>query len=71
MALDDAQRFVSRMKEDTQFRTKVQGLADSASLKGYLADWGFSFDMLDLVKAMAGCMEELDQMMHQMNPEGR
>jgi hypothetical protein len=66
MAFENAQRFVAKMKEDKDFRLKVQRFADCGSMPAYLESSELSFDLLDLVRAMAGCMEELDQMMLQM-----
>ncbi len=67
MAFEDAQRFVAKMKEDPDFRAQVQSFADSASMQACLENNGYSFDLRELVHAMAGCMEELNRMMHQMS----
>jgi len=36
MSLENAQQFVSRMKEDKQFRNKIQGITNNKKLKEYL-----------------------------------
>ncbi len=62
MSLASAQEFVSRMKEDKEFRSAVQEVADVAELNDYLRDQGFEFNQRELVGAMAACMTELDAM---------
>ena len=62
MSLDSAQQFVSRMKEDKEFRAAVGLTADTAALDAYLKNHGFEFNQRDLVGAMAACMAELDAM---------
>jgi predicted ribosomally synthesized peptide with nif11-like leader len=61
MSLENAQRFVSRMKEDKQFRNKIQGIADNKQLKEYLGKRGYKFDERELIGAMAACMAELEK----------
>lgn len=62
MSLESAEQFVSRMKEDKQFRTAVQKTADTLALNDYLRSQGFDFNQRELVGAMAACMAELDAM---------
>ena len=61
MSLENAQQFVSRMKEDKQFRNKVQNIADNKKLKEYLENQGYNFDERELIGAMAACMAELEK----------
>jgi predicted ribosomally synthesized peptide with nif11-like leader len=61
MSLENAQQFVSRMKEDKQFRNKVQNIADNKKLKEYLENQGYNFDERELISAMAACMAELEK----------
>jgi predicted ribosomally synthesized peptide with nif11-like leader len=68
MSLESAQQFVSKMKEDQDFRAKVQGFAEIESLKDFLKGQGYDFDERDLVGAMAACMAELNKMMACMTP---
>ncbi len=63
MSLESAQQFVSRMKEDQEFRAKAQSFADVASLKDFLQAQGYEFNERELVGAMAACMAELDKIM--------
>lgn len=62
MSLESAQHFVSRMKDDKEFRTAVQQTPDTVALKDYLRVQGFEFTQRELVGAMAACMAELDAM---------
>lgn len=62
MSLESAQQFVSKMKEDKQFRESVQQTADIVALNDYLTGQGFEFNQRELIGAMAACMAELDKM---------
>ncbi len=62
MSTESAQRFVSRMKEDKEFRITVQKTDDTAAFNAYLTSQGFDFNQRELVGAMAACMAELDAM---------
>ncbi|MCX5873348.1 MAG: Nif11-like leader peptide family natural product precursor [Deltaproteobacteria bacterium] len=62
MSLESAQKFVSKMKEDKEFRSTVQQAADTVALNDYLRGQGFEFNQRELVGAMASCMAELDKM---------
>lgn len=62
MSLESAQQFVSKMKEDKEFRTTVGQTADTVALNSYLRGQGFEFDQKELVGAMAVCMAELHEM---------
>ncbi len=55
-----ARQFVQKMREDQRFRVAVQGVTNKARLWEYLYTHGYAFDELDLVKAMAACMAELE-----------
>ena len=61
MSLENAQQFVSRMKEDKQFRNTVQSITDNNKLKEYLENQGYNFDERELIGAMAACMAELEK----------
>lgn len=58
MNIDDAQRFVQKMRDDIGFRRSVTRLGASSELWDFLKSSGFEFDPCDLVKAMAACMAE-------------
>jgi len=62
-----AQQFVSKMREDKEFRNIIQSIADNNVLKNYLREQGYEFEEADLMKAMAVCMTGLDQMMKEIN----
>jgi len=62
MSLKSAQQFVSRMKEDKEFRAAVGQTTDTVALNVYLIGQGFQFNQMELVEAMAACMAELDAM---------
>jgi predicted ribosomally synthesized peptide with nif11-like leader len=61
MSLENAQQFVSRMKEDKHFSNKVQSIADNKKLKEHLGKQGYKFDERELIGAMAVCMAELEK----------
>ena len=58
MNIDDARRFVQKMREDRAFRRSVTGFGASSELWAFLKRSGFEFGPCDLVKAMAACMVE-------------
>lgn len=62
MSLESAQQFVSRMREDKEFRATVGQTDDTRALNAYLKRHGFDFDQRELVEAMATCMAELEAM---------
>jgi len=71
MSFSSAQQFVARMKEDKEFRGKVQSLPNEEALKDFIKVQGYEFDQRALVGAMAACMAELDIMMESMNKLGK
>ena len=60
MSIDDAQRFVQQMRDDTEFRRSVTGFGASSELWAFLNRNGYEFGSCDLVKAMAACMAEME-----------
>lgn len=60
MNIDDAQRFVQQMREDTDFRRSVAGFGASSELWSFLKRNGYEFGPCDLAKAMAACMAEAE-----------
>lgn len=60
MSMASAQKFVSAMKSDKDFRAAVTGFAPGPELDNFLQQRGYAFDLPDLIKAMAGCMAEQD-----------
>lgn len=63
MSLEHAHQFVSRMKEEREFRLAVSSSKDSLSLDAYLKRQGYEFDRRELIAAMAACMAELEKTM--------
>lgn len=61
MALESAQLFVLKMREDKIFREKVREIADKKSLWDLVKREGFNFDERDLAEAMAACMTEMEE----------
>lgn len=61
MALENAQQFVLKMKEDREFRQHVSGVSNKDALWDMVKEHGYSFDEKDLACAMAACMNEMDQ----------
>jgi predicted ribosomally synthesized peptide with nif11-like leader len=62
MPLEDARKFVARMKEDSEFRKKITQ-ADGQELDTCLCEEGMLFTQKELIGAMAECMAELEQQM--------
>ena len=65
MSLTSAQKFVSTMKSDQEFRTAVTSFSDPSELGKYLQSQGFDFKLPELIKAMGSCMAGLDQLCSQ------
>ncbi len=63
MPLNDARRFVTRMREDHNFREKALGATGPEDFASILDAEGLLFDQRELVGAMAECMVQLEQMM--------
>lgn len=63
MSLNDARRFVLKMKEDHRFREKALEVAGPEDLAAFLHAEGLQFDQRQLVGAMAECMAQLEQQM--------
>ena len=61
MPLDDARRFVTRMREDRAFRNKAGAAGTSEKLSFILNTEKLSFDRQELVGAMAECMAQMDE----------
>lgn len=63
MPLNDARRFVAKMREDHNFRRKALEAAGSEDLASLLHAENLLFDQRELVGAMAECMAQLEQQM--------
>jgi hypothetical protein len=60
MAIDNARRFVEKMKQDQNFRKKALATAGPDGLFSFLREEDLLFNQRELVEAMAECMEQLD-----------
>ena len=60
MSLNDARRFVEKMRQDRNFRNKAVKTAEPENLSSLLQTEGLVFDQKELVEAMAECMEQLE-----------
>jgi len=63
MAINNARRFVEKLKQDLEFRKKALATIESEELLSLLLEEGLSFNLRELVKAMAECMEQLELQM--------
>ncbi len=63
MPLDDARKFVDKMREDRVFREKVLQTKNSEDLALFLRGESMLFDQRELAGAMAECMAQLEQQM--------
>ena len=60
MAINNARKFVARLKEDHNFRNKVLETTGPENLFLFLKEESLPFNQRELVGAMAECMEELE-----------
>ena len=61
MPLDDARKFVVKMREDRVFREKVLQTKNSEDLSLFLSGESMLFDQRELAGAMAECMAQMEQ----------
>ncbi len=61
MPLDDARKFVVKMREDRKFREQVLQTISSEDLALFLHRKSMMFDQRELAGAMAECMEQMEQ----------
>jgi hypothetical protein len=61
MSLDDACKFVVKMREDRKFREKVLQTINSEDLVLFLRGENMLFDQRELAVAMAECMAQMEQ----------
>ena len=59
MAIDNARRFVEKMRQDRNFREKTLATTGPEGLSLFLQQEDLSFDQRELVEAMAECMEQM------------
>ena len=60
MSLNNARRFVEKMREDQSFRNKALQTTGQEDLSSVLQAEGLIFDQRELVLAMAECMAQLE-----------
>jgi predicted ribosomally synthesized peptide with nif11-like leader len=60
MSLNNARRFVEKMREDQSFRNKALQTTRQEYLCSVLQAEGLIFDQRELVVAMAECMDQLE-----------
>jgi hypothetical protein len=63
MALNDARKFVEKMREDHNFRRNALDVTSPEELASFLQSEALQFDKRELVGAMAECMAQLEQEM--------
>ena len=63
MSLNNARRFVEKMREDQIFRNKVLQTTGLEELSSLLNAENLVFDKRELVGAMAECMQQLELQM--------
>jgi predicted ribosomally synthesized peptide with nif11-like leader len=60
MAINNARRFVEKLREDQNFRKKALATTGPEDLLSFLQEEGLPFNQRELVAAMAECMEQLE-----------
>ncbi len=63
MPIDDARKFVVKMREDRGFRGKILQTESSEDLASFLRDESMQFDQRELAGAMAECMAQMEEQM--------
>lgn len=60
MSLENARRFVAKLRENNDFRLKTLATSSPEELTSFLHAEDMLFDQRELVAAMAECMEQLE-----------
>lgn len=63
MAINNARRFVEKLRQDQNFRKKALATTEPEDLLSFLREEGLPFNQRELVEAMAECMEQLELQM--------
>jgi hypothetical protein len=63
MSINNARRFVERMKQDKNFRRKALVTTGQEDLLLFLQQENLPFDQRELVEAMAECMGKMELQM--------
>ena len=61
MAINNARKFVEKLKEDHSFRDKVLETTEPEDLFLFLKEERLTFNQRELVGVMADCMKKLEQ----------
>jgi len=60
MSINDARKFVLKLRENHKFRNKTLETSNPEDLSSFLHSEGMIFDQRELVEAMGECMEQLE-----------
>ena len=60
MSINNARKFVEKMREDHNFSNKVLATSGQEELSSFLHAESLIFDKRELVGAMAECMQQLE-----------
>ena len=60
MSINDARKFVVKLRENHKFRNKTLETSGPEDLSSFLHSEGLIFNQRELVGAMAECMEQLE-----------
>ena len=63
MAINNARRFVEKLKQDKNFRKKALETKGQEELLSFLRQEGLLFNQRELVEAMVECMEQSELQM--------
>jgi predicted ribosomally synthesized peptide with nif11-like leader len=63
MSINNARRFVERMRQDKNFREKAVATMGPEDLLSFLQEEDLPFDQRELIEAMAECMEQMELQM--------
>jgi len=63
MSVNNARKFVEKMREDNNFRNRVLETSDQEEFSALLHSESLVFDKRGLVGAMAECMQQLESEM--------
>ena len=65
MSFESAQQFVTKMRENHEFRNEASKIPDTASMEVFIKTNDFDFDISHLVEAMADCMDGIERAMNE------
>jgi hypothetical protein len=63
MSINDAHKFVEKLREDHKFRNEASRISNTTSMKEFIKTNDFDFEISRLVEAMADCMNEMEKTM--------